>query len=103
MGVRSAQCLVCGSSLNTQQCVLGALLLLLCSGRALAADAFPGDAHLRDYFLTKRGLGLYFNDNIAKLSISSVRTSSRRVLLLCLLHSSMQRCCCHGGRRALTS
>ncbi len=82
---------------------LGALLLLLCSGRALAADAFPGDAHLRDYFLTKRGLGLYFNDNIAKLSISSVRTSSRRVLLLCLLHSSMQRCCCHGGRRALTS
>ncbi len=56
--------------------MLGALLVLLCSGGALAAEAFPGDARLRDYFLTKRGLGLYFDDNFAKLSISSVRTSA---------------------------
>ncbi len=60
--------------MSTQLCILGALLVLLCCGGALAAETFPGDAHLRDYFLTKRGVGLYFNDNFAKLSISSVRT-----------------------------
>ena len=53
--------------------LLALLLALTYFGTASAALRWPTDSQLRTSLLTKRGLGLYEDDKVAKLQFLKVR------------------------------
>ena len=45
-----------------------ALLLLVCTGSSWAGIIWPSESQLREALLSKRGLALYYQESVTKLS-----------------------------------